>query len=197
MQRTMSLREEHALSTRSALLDCAGQLFADQGFGATSIEQIATAARVTKGAVYHHFADKSDLFAAVFADECAAALQRIQGGTAPGVSGIDAIVAGISQMFDEYSGNPRLRTLSSQASVAIGEERRRDIQAGGSIPSIKAILDELQAEGQLPGVDSQTAAEMILELIFFAATRYARDLTDDTRSRVESSLTALIKGLTG
>ncbi len=191
----MSRRDEHALSTRAAVLDCAGQLFADQGFASTSIEQIATAARVTKGAVYHHFTDKGDLFAALFAAECNAVLRHIQEAAPPGVSGIDAITVGIARMFDEYADNPRLRALSTQASVAIGDERRREIQAGASIPSIKAILDELQAQGQLRGANTKTGAEMILELIFFAATCYARNLTDDGRHRIESALIAIINGL--
>lgn len=192
----MTRRDEHALSTRNALLDCAGELFASQGFAATSIEQIAAGARVSKGAVYHHFTDKSDLFAALFATECGAALQRIQDASSPAVGGVESITAGISLMFNEYADNHRLRALSTEASIAIGEQRRRDIQAGASVPSIKAILDELHAHGRLSEIDTQTTAEMILELIFYAATRYAQELTSEARSRLESSLIAVINGLT-
>src|SRR5436853_5817253 len=60
-----SRRSEYAEQTRAALLTAAANAFAEDGFTATSITQIAAAARVTKGAVYHHFPDKQALFEAV------------------------------------------------------------------------------------------------------------------------------------
>jgi AcrR family transcriptional regulator len=53
-------------STREALLRAARALFGTQGFAATSTEEIVAVAGVTKGALYHHFADKDALFRAVF-----------------------------------------------------------------------------------------------------------------------------------
>ena len=61
-----SLKEEHAEATRAALIASARALFARRGYAAVSIEEIVRRARVTRGALYHHFADKKDLFAAVF-----------------------------------------------------------------------------------------------------------------------------------
>ena len=57
--------KEEALATREALLDAAETLFEAQGVGHTSLEQIAAAAGVTRGAVYWHFRNKSDLFNAM------------------------------------------------------------------------------------------------------------------------------------
>jgi AcrR family transcriptional regulator len=53
-------------ATRAALLDAARRLFGQRGYAATSTEDVVAAAGVTKGALYHHFGGKPDLFKAVF-----------------------------------------------------------------------------------------------------------------------------------
>src|SRR5271156_1141865 len=58
-------RDEHVADTRQALVDAARSLFTSQGFAGTGTEEIVAAARVTRGALYHHFRDKTDLFRAV------------------------------------------------------------------------------------------------------------------------------------
>src|SRR5258707_1079072 len=63
--RGKSRKEEYAEATRAALVDVARALFAERGFAAVSIEEIVQGARVTRGALYHHFDDKQALFRAV------------------------------------------------------------------------------------------------------------------------------------
>lgn len=63
-----SLRAEHVEATRRALIKAARKLFAAQGYANVTTEQVVRAARVTRGALYHHFKDKRELFVAV-ADE--------------------------------------------------------------------------------------------------------------------------------
>src|SRR5579871_3342306 len=58
-------KEEYAEATRGALVDVARALFAERGYAGVSIDEIVQGARVTKGALYHHFADKQALFRAV------------------------------------------------------------------------------------------------------------------------------------
>ncbi|RDH74555.1 TetR/AcrR family transcriptional regulator [Mycolicibacterium moriokaense] len=66
VRRTQAERTE---ATTSALVDAARELFAQDGYAATSLDAVAARARVTKGAVYHHFQSKQQLFEAVFARE--------------------------------------------------------------------------------------------------------------------------------
>ncbi len=53
-------------ATRAALIRASRELFGEKGFAETSTDEIATHAGVTKGALYHHFNGKEDLFRAVF-----------------------------------------------------------------------------------------------------------------------------------
>jgi AcrR family transcriptional regulator len=59
-------REEYAETTRAAIVQAAIERFTADGFVKASIDAVAESARVSKGAVYHHFTDKSDLFEAAF-----------------------------------------------------------------------------------------------------------------------------------
>ena len=61
-----SLRAEQVAQTRAALIAAGRRLFGEHGFRATSVEDLAREARVTTGALYHHFPTKTALFEAVF-----------------------------------------------------------------------------------------------------------------------------------
>src|ERR1700678_2309807 len=74
-----SRRDAHVQDTRRSLLDTARQLFAENGFAGTRTEDVVQRAGLTRGALYHHFRDKEDLFRAVHdevADEVVPLLRR-------------------------------------------------------------------------------------------------------------------------
>ncbi len=60
-----SRQAENSAATRNALLKIARKLFAERGYADTATEEVVRRARVTRGALYHHFKDKQDLFKAV------------------------------------------------------------------------------------------------------------------------------------
>src|SRR5258708_37600658 len=60
---------ENSAATRAALLKIARRFFAERGYADTATEEIVRRARVTRGALYHHFKDKQDLFRAVLHEE--------------------------------------------------------------------------------------------------------------------------------
>ena len=78
--------KEEALATRSSILDAAEQLFQRQGVSRTSLQDIATAAGVTRGAVYWHFKDKGDVVTAMMdrvilpMERAGAGLDAVDGG---------------------------------------------------------------------------------------------------------------------
>src|SRR5580700_3936390 len=103
---TPTRRDEHVADTRQALVDAARKLFTEQGYTATGTEEIVAAARVTRGALYHHFRDKADLFRAVMeqiAQEVAA--QLVEAGPSrpagqPGADAWDEIRDGLAAFLD-------------------------------------------------------------------------------------------------
>jgi len=77
MPEVKSRRELYSEATRAALLEEATALFAERGYAGTSLEDVASASRVTRGAVYHHFASKQALFEAVLDRQEARATEEI------------------------------------------------------------------------------------------------------------------------
>jgi AcrR family transcriptional regulator len=61
-----SRRQQYSASTKRALVEVAEGLFTEHGYANTSLDAIVAGARVTKGALYHHFSGKQALFEAVF-----------------------------------------------------------------------------------------------------------------------------------
>src|ERR1700761_9471426 len=68
---------DRSARTRGALLVAAGELFAEQGFAATSRDEIAARAGVTRGALYHHFASKTEVAASVVEELEAELVDRV------------------------------------------------------------------------------------------------------------------------
>jgi AcrR family transcriptional regulator len=72
------LRAAHVRDTRRVLLATARLLFAEDGFQATRTEEIVRRAGLTRGALYHHFRDKEDLFRSVFEEVSAEVVQLLR-----------------------------------------------------------------------------------------------------------------------
>ena len=64
--RKATRRQEFSASTKNALVEVAHALFSQRGYAGTSLDDIVAGAEVTKGALYHHFRGKQELFEAVF-----------------------------------------------------------------------------------------------------------------------------------
>src|SRR6185436_1657920 len=93
-------REEQAAATRSELLRVARDLFAARGYADVGTEEIVRAAHVTRGALYHHFADKRDLFRAVHGQLAEDLLHRIVAQTAGSADAWEGLTRGMRAFLD-------------------------------------------------------------------------------------------------
>jgi TetR/AcrR family acrAB operon transcriptional repressor len=104
--------KEEALATRERILDTAEMLFQQHGVSRTSLHDVASAAGVTRGAIYWHFKDKADLFSAMMARACLPLEGSCSGseiglGEAP----LQAIRDGLVRMFQRLVGDPQVRRV--------------------------------------------------------------------------------------
>lgn len=127
MQKTASPQRrsqgERTDATRAALVSAARALFEARGFAATGTPEIVTAANVTRGALYHHFTDKTELFHAVarqvaqeVADEIA---QRSRHHQLP----LDSLLAGAQAYFAAMAEAGRARLLLLEAPAVLSAEQ--------------------------------------------------------------------------
>jgi len=124
--RTQAERRE---ATTAALVDAARELFAQDGFDATSVDAVAARANVTKGAVYHHFAGKGKLFEAVFAREVAKLTETLVAVYARKRDPWDAFVASCRAFLEDCLEPGRQRIVLLDAFGAIGWEAMRTLEA--------------------------------------------------------------------
>jgi AcrR family transcriptional regulator len=163
---TVSKKAQQSAKTREALLSTCLLLFAERGFASTSIDEIARAAGVTKGAMYWHFASKEDLFQAIL-DRIRSRWQEVV--HAP-VSARQAPLERIAQLFDSYAElfreSPEICLFMQQ--VLLDQHNKLFSAQVAKVFSktarfIANIIDEGKQAGVIePEVDALTTAHSIL-----------------------------------
>jgi AcrR family transcriptional regulator len=119
---------ERTEATTSALVDAARELFARDGYDATSLAAVAARANVTKGAVYHHFEGKQQLFTAVFTREVERMAIPLVAAYARKKDPWDAFQAGCRAFLDECLDPSLQRIVLLDAFTAIGWEEMRRLE---------------------------------------------------------------------
>ncbi len=114
---------ERTDATRAALIDAARTLFQAKGFAATGTPDIVAAAQVTRGALYHHFADKTALFHAVAQQMAQEVADDVASGSAPHERPIDALMAGARAYFASMAASGRARLLLLEAPAVLAPEQ--------------------------------------------------------------------------
>ncbi|HEX4834481.1 MAG TPA: helix-turn-helix domain-containing protein [Trebonia sp.] len=170
-------RSEHAADTREALVFAARRLFAAQGFDGTGTEQIVAEARVTRGALYHHFRDKADLFRAVMAaaaGEVALALVDEQ-MAAEAPSPLQEIRDGVSAFLDVcVSGGDFQRIVLVDGPRVLGAETWEELVDRYGRTLLEEWLDRCVEAGDLAPVPTAALARMIIAMLTEASLTIAR-----------------------
>jgi AcrR family transcriptional regulator len=148
MPEVKSRRELYSEATRAALLDEATTLFAERGYAGTSLEDVASASQVTRGAVYHHFASKQALFEAVLdlqEQRATAAILAAATAADPWDAAMQALDAFLTHCCDPVYG--RLCWLEGPA--ALGWHRWRECEKKYSYGLVEQFIRDLVESGYL------------------------------------------------
>jgi len=107
-------------ATRADLIAAARKLFTEKSYAETGTPEIVAAAGVTRGALYHHFADKQALFAAVVEQEAEAVADEIERASPPSLSARDALIAGSDAYLAAMRTPGRTRLLLLDGPAVLG-----------------------------------------------------------------------------
>ena len=150
-----SRRDEHTEATRQALLSAGRDIFAREGFRAASMEAISRAARVTRGAFYHHFEDKKALFDAVVVAMQAEAAARIQARAKAERQIWDRLSAGVDAYLDVCLEPAYGRIVIQEAPAILGNARYAEIEEAYPMALLGATLNALRREGEIAFEDME------------------------------------------
>jgi AcrR family transcriptional regulator len=190
------LRSQHVEATRRAVLGAARAAFGRQGYAHTSVDDIAAGARVTKGAVYHHFASKKELFRAVYSEVEAEAQARVEGAVDPKGPPIDLIVTAVNAYLDVAMDREvqQITLIDGPAVLGLEPEGPADQQPGHLV--LRSFITEAIQRGELRDLDPGVVAHLVGGLSLLGGLLIARAGDPEaTRAALGGALDVMLRGL--
>jgi AcrR family transcriptional regulator len=178
---------ERSAATRSALIGAARELFAAHGFGGVGTETIVRAAGVTRGALYHQFPDKTELFAAVFETVEQELMDRIGARVAAAkpADALGALRTGAHAWLETCSEPEVHRIVLVEGPAVLGWSRWRAIGMRYGLGLVTGVLEHAVATGQIPQQPISLVAHMLIGAIDEAAL-YVAEAADPEGARTEA-----------
>lgn len=187
-------RTEQKERTRRTLLATGRRLFAAKGYAGVGLAEIVGESGVTKGALYHHFSGKTDLFRAVLeevqrevADRVAAAADAEEGSWAQLKAGCAAFVAA--------GADPEVqRIMLIDGPAVLGWNEWRAIDEATSVRHLTDALTALVADGSIPAQPVAPLARLLSGAMNEAALWLARSAPSDLAD-TQAALSRLLDAL--
>lgn len=170
-----SRRLDYSESTRSALVASAVELFTKRGYASTSLDEVAKKARVTKGALYHHFSGKQALFEAAFDSVETKVQDRLMKIILEGDEPIwDRTINGLRSYIKACLDPAYQRIVIHEGPVVMGWERWREAEDQFSFGLIRSSLEALIEAGEIDEVPVEITARLLFGALGAAATQIAK-----------------------
>ncbi|MGN6635350.1 MAG: TetR/AcrR family transcriptional regulator [Oryzihumus sp.] len=191
-----SRRQEYSATTRKALIDVATALFSEQGYAGTSLDEIVAGARVTKGALYHHFSGKQALFESVFEKVEERAAKDIHRAVRDNRDPWLKALGGLRAFLEVLQEPSYRRVVVLDGPAVLGYERYREQEERTTFGIVQEIVSSV-----LSGYDLEPSMVETFSRVFFGAMSAAGaavSSADDTRrasEEVEAAIAYILAGL--
>jgi AcrR family transcriptional regulator len=167
-----SRREENAETTRVALLAAARRAFAESGFAGADVGAIAAEARVTTGAIYHHFGSKKGLFQAVAEAIETEILTKAETGA--GEISWQFLQTAFARLIDLCAAPDIQRIIFVEGSHVLGPEAWRELERRYAIGAVTFVLTQLMAQGVVRQAPIELVARLMVAILREASAEVAR-----------------------
>jgi AcrR family transcriptional regulator len=182
---------------REALVEAAHGLFMERDYDLVSIEEILRRSGVSRGALYHHFPSKLDLFRAVYEASERRVMERIASRASEAETPFDALVGAATAYLRQSETDEELRRIGlTQSRAVLGWEGWRAAGTELGIGLTLALVTAAIEAGEMPQGDPETLAHVLLAALMEAAMLIA--VADDrsaARERSEAAIVDLLDGL--
>jgi AcrR family transcriptional regulator len=191
---TRTLKSDQSEATRAALVEAARGLFAQRGYAAVATEEIVRAAGVTRGALYHHFPGKQQLFEAVYEDVERRLVEQIAASVMSSASDPLAALHAGAQAFLDACEDPAVQRIALlDAPSVLGWERWREIGLRYGFGLVQASVQAAMDAGLIERQPVTPLAHLLLGAIDEGAMLIARaDDGGETRRDVGASVTRFL-----
>ena len=189
-------RLEHTESTRQALVNSAVVLFTKKGYGGTSLDEIAKRARVTKGALYHHFSGKQALFEAAFEEVEQRVVRRLSKVLFGSGSTWDAVRAGLDDFIQVCLEPSYQRIVVHEAPAVMGWERWREAEERYTFGVIRQAVQALVEAGEITPLPVDALAHVVFGALSAGASTIAGSAKQkQTSTEVGQVVDRVLRGL--
>jgi AcrR family transcriptional regulator len=152
---------ERSEATRQLLMDTAQNLFIQKGFANTGTPEIVSQAGVTRGALYHHFSDKKDLFHAILEREAKAVADDIESVTPPTLSTRDALIQGSFAYLDAMRVPGRTRLLLMEGPSVLGLATVTALDNANAARTLREGVEAALEETEQRDVSAQALSDLL------------------------------------
>ena len=180
---------ERSEATRRALVESARELFATEGYSDTQLEDVVRRAGVTKGALYHHFQGKAELFRAVFEHEQRRLAKTVSEAYRRQRDPWKGFSAGCRALLEAQLDPGVQRITLLDAPSVLGWEQMREIGSRYCLRLVKNGLEEAIAAGQIASRPIEPMAHLVFGALCEGSMMVAR--ADDQRAAAKRLLTEL------
>ena len=196
-ERPRSRKAEQSLQTRAALIAAARELFAQRGYAHVGTEEIVRAAGVTRGALYHHFEGKRELFEAVYEELERELVEEVAKAAELETSNPLEVLRIGARAFLDASEDPAVQRIALiDAPAVLGWARWREIGMRYGLGVVQAVLQAALDAGLIEDQPVEPLAHMLLGAIDEGAMLVARaDDGGKTREAVGASVDRFLNAL--
>jgi AcrR family transcriptional regulator len=187
---------ERSAATRGALLAAARQLFAEKGYLATGREEIVEAAGVTRGAMYHHFSGKEDLFRAVYEELEQEMVGMVSAAAVKFADPVEQLAVG-SQAYLDAAMDPAVqRVILLDGPSVLDWTTREEIAETCGLGLIREVLRQAMDAGHIERRPVEPLAHVLMAGLHEAALYMARSAKPRTaRKEVGEVIRRMLAGL--